>query len=204
MSSRIQFRRDTAARWKEINPILLEGELGLESDTLNAKIGDGVHAWKELDYAKVIDNIATSPGGSDNLTLSQKATTELCKGTSTYSNAAEYPQLKIADFSTGITTTGENRRTEILTAFNKWLDGIEFKITSDASKYHGCCKISCDGRNGEVFHYVMSYINNVGCQVLKGPFAVNSNDKKKVVYGDIYSELTRRREGDTWTDWVLV
>lgn len=150
MSSRIQFRRDTAARWKEINPILLEGELGLESDTLNAKIGDGVHAWKELDYGKVIDNIATSPGGSDNLTLSQKAITELCKGTSTYSNAAEYPQLKIADFSTGITTTGENRRTEILTAFNKWLDGIEFKITSDASKYHGCCKISCDGRNGEV------------------------------------------------------
>lgn len=50
MSNRLQFRRDTAARWKEINPILLEGELGLESDTLNAKIGDGVHAWNDLDY----------------------------------------------------------------------------------------------------------------------------------------------------------
>lgn len=204
MSSRIQFRRDTAARWKEINPILLEGELGLESDTLNAKIGDGVHTWKELDYAKVIDNIATNPGSSDNLTLSQKATTELCKGTSSYSNASEYPQLKIADFSAGITTTGENRGTEILAAFNKWLDEIEFKATSDASKYLGCCKIGCDGRNGEVFHYVISYADNIGCQVLKGTFAVNSSDKKKVTYGGTYSELTRRREGDTWTDWVLV
>lgn len=50
MSNRIQFRRDTAERWKEINPILLEGELGLESDTLNAKLGDGIHAWNDLGY----------------------------------------------------------------------------------------------------------------------------------------------------------
>ena len=50
MSNRIQFRRDTAERWAEINPVLMEGELGLESDTLNAKIGDGVHAWNDLEY----------------------------------------------------------------------------------------------------------------------------------------------------------
>lgn len=50
MSNRLQFRRDTAERWKEITPILLEAELGLETDTLNAKIGDGEHAWNDLEY----------------------------------------------------------------------------------------------------------------------------------------------------------
>lgn len=50
MSNRLQLRRDTASRWKEINPVLLEGELALESDTLNAKIGDGVHSWNDLEY----------------------------------------------------------------------------------------------------------------------------------------------------------
>lgn len=42
MSNRIQFRRDTAARWKSINPILQEGELGIETNTGKIKIGDGI------------------------------------------------------------------------------------------------------------------------------------------------------------------
>lgn len=42
MSSRIQARRDTASRWASINPILMEGEFGLESDTRKAKMGDGI------------------------------------------------------------------------------------------------------------------------------------------------------------------
>lgn len=53
MSSRIQSRRDTASRWASINPILLEGEFGLESDTGKAKMGDGVHKWNDLPYIHV-------------------------------------------------------------------------------------------------------------------------------------------------------
>jgi Tfp pilus assembly protein PilZ len=46
MADRIQFRRDTAARWSQYNPILLEGEIGVVTDNPNQyKIGDGVHAW---------------------------------------------------------------------------------------------------------------------------------------------------------------
>lgn len=37
MSDRVQFRRDTKARWIEVNPILMEGEIGLEIDTNNIK-----------------------------------------------------------------------------------------------------------------------------------------------------------------------
>ena len=39
MSDRVQFRRDTKARWAEVNPVLMEGEIGLEIDTNNIKMG---------------------------------------------------------------------------------------------------------------------------------------------------------------------
>jgi hypothetical protein len=56
MANRIQMRRDTAARWTEVNPILLNGEFGLETDTGKAKLGDGVKTWSELNYITVTDN----------------------------------------------------------------------------------------------------------------------------------------------------
>lgn len=49
MADRIQQRRDTAARWVQYNPILLEGEVGYVLDNPNQyKIGDGIHAWNDL------------------------------------------------------------------------------------------------------------------------------------------------------------
>jgi hypothetical protein len=43
-------RRDTAANWTSINPTLLAGEIGIESDTLKWKVGDGSAAWNSLAY----------------------------------------------------------------------------------------------------------------------------------------------------------
>jgi hypothetical protein len=42
MTTRIQLRRDSASNWAANNPILLSGELGIESDTNRFKIGTGV------------------------------------------------------------------------------------------------------------------------------------------------------------------
>ena len=72
MSDRVQFRRDTKVRWVEVNPILMEGEIGLEIDTNNIKMGDGVHAWNELEYGVGIENITSELGDSENLAASQK------------------------------------------------------------------------------------------------------------------------------------
>lgn len=72
MSDRVQFRRDTKARWAEVNPILSEGEIGLEMDTKNIKMGDGIHAWNELEYGVGIENITSEFGYSENLAASQK------------------------------------------------------------------------------------------------------------------------------------
>lgn len=50
MTVQIQLRRGTAAEWTAANPILALGELGLEIDTMQFKIGDGVTAWSGLAY----------------------------------------------------------------------------------------------------------------------------------------------------------
>ena len=47
---RVQMRRDTAANWTSANPVLLDGEFGIEKDTRLFKIGDGVKAQNDLDY----------------------------------------------------------------------------------------------------------------------------------------------------------
>jgi hypothetical protein len=48
----IQFRHDEAAVWTAENPILAEGEVGVELDTDLFKIGDGVTAWNDKAYAQ--------------------------------------------------------------------------------------------------------------------------------------------------------
>jgi len=52
-SKRIQLRRDTATNWSSANPVLLEGELGIEIDATRnrIKIGDGSTAWNDLPYS---------------------------------------------------------------------------------------------------------------------------------------------------------
>lgn len=46
----VLLRRDTAANWADKNPVLREGEVGIESDTTFFKVGDGTTAWTSLGY----------------------------------------------------------------------------------------------------------------------------------------------------------
>ena len=50
LQSRLVQKNDTSANWASENPVLLNGELGIESDTKKAKLGDGVNAWNDLEY----------------------------------------------------------------------------------------------------------------------------------------------------------
>jgi len=43
-----QLRRDTAANWAFYNPVLLNGELGIETDTYRFKVGDGTTSWNSI------------------------------------------------------------------------------------------------------------------------------------------------------------
>ena len=50
MATRIQIRRDNAAVWALVNPVLGDGEIGVELVTYKAKLGDGLTAWNSLAY----------------------------------------------------------------------------------------------------------------------------------------------------------
>ena len=61
MAVRIQLRRDTSSNWTTNNPILYPGEVGLETDTLQFKVGPAVEspavgtAWNSIaEYANVV------------------------------------------------------------------------------------------------------------------------------------------------------
>jgi len=49
-TARLRLRRDTAANWASANPVLLNGELGIETDTRRFKVGNGTLAWSSLSY----------------------------------------------------------------------------------------------------------------------------------------------------------
>lgn len=59
-------REATSGWWGSRNPVLADGEFGVELDTGLSKIGDGSTAWNALSYSDELDEIDASPlGGSD-------------------------------------------------------------------------------------------------------------------------------------------
>ena len=65
MANKIQLRRDTAANWNRVNPILEDGEPGLDTTANQIKYGDGNTAWRDLGYSGGLpesDGVVTFPG----------------------------------------------------------------------------------------------------------------------------------------------
>jgi hypothetical protein len=52
--SSVQLKRGTASQWSTKNPILKNGELGIELDTKRMKLGNGTSRWTSLSYITVI------------------------------------------------------------------------------------------------------------------------------------------------------
>ena len=96
----MQQRRDTASNWSSANPVLLQGELGFETDTKKAKLGDGSTAWNSLTYypgfsisgyplatADIADNaITTAKLAADSVTAAKLANTSVTAGSYTASS----------------------------------------------------------------------------------------------------------------------
>ena len=96
LNSRTKQKYDTSANWTSNNPVLLAGEIGIESNTKKTKIGDGTTAWNSLEYAFNIDtnktvtaSTATTVTGAYNSSTGVisvlKQTTGLSAGTYTLS-----------------------------------------------------------------------------------------------------------------------
>lgn len=62
INARQKQRIATAAQWQSVNPVLLTGEIGIESDTHLFKVGDGSSVWNNLLYNSVnYENINNKP-----------------------------------------------------------------------------------------------------------------------------------------------
>lgn len=71
IASKIMPRKDIKSNWELYNPILFDGELGIEyPDTgigtgyVKVKIGDGLKTWKELSYAIEPETAVAIYGGN--------------------------------------------------------------------------------------------------------------------------------------------
>lgn len=62
MANKIQIRRDTTANWTANNPILAVGEIGINVDTNDFKIGNGTSNWNTLSYTLPQDASETVKG----------------------------------------------------------------------------------------------------------------------------------------------
>ena len=77
MAVRIQLRRDTLTNWSTNNPILAEGEMGLEKDTGRWKVGNGLDVWNNLPYSNSIfsgPSVITDNSGNNALRITQIGT----------------------------------------------------------------------------------------------------------------------------------
>ena len=79
--SLMQQRRDTAAAWTSLNPTLLNGELGYETDTGKWKVGTGSTAWSALGYT-VWSQVSAYPlVNADIASAAEIAVSKLANGT---------------------------------------------------------------------------------------------------------------------------
>lgn len=77
MAVKLQLRRDTTANWSASNPILAEGEIGIDTTLRQAKIGDGVTAWNSLVFGFTTTAAAGLPaGGAAGLFLRKRTGTD--------------------------------------------------------------------------------------------------------------------------------
>ncbi len=56
----------TSSSWSSTNPVLVSGEIGIESDTLKMKVGNGHSSWNNLSYLKGESTENTTPTSGDN------------------------------------------------------------------------------------------------------------------------------------------
>jgi hypothetical protein len=94
----IKKRRDTAANWISVNPVLAAGEEGFETDSGLSKVGNGTDAWVDLDYnsiAVVKEKVKNSTGST------------IAKGAVVYISGAngDNALISLADADTELTSS---------------------------------------------------------------------------------------------------
>ena len=150
---RIQLRRDTAANWVSNNPILLSGELGIETDTLKFKIGNGsrwntitsyalklgeangiatLNALGKISTSQLPDSMSVSADLA--AAIAALTTNSISEGTTNkyFTNQRAIDAVS-ASIATAIATEVTNRNTAIATAKTEAINTASTDATNKAS-----------------------------------------------------------------------
>lgn len=77
INTRQKQKYDTSTNWINNNPVLLAGEIGIESDTNKMKVGNGTSTWNNLEYAGSPDiKLYTTTGQNTDGAMTQKAVSD--------------------------------------------------------------------------------------------------------------------------------
>ena len=122
MSTRIRFRRDTAANWTSNNPILTTGELGYESNTGKFKIGDSTTAWTSLGYSITSELSEGNLNDLKDVTITSASSGQFLKwnGTAWVNDAV--PVINNIDDITGVTITAAADKDFLMYNGTAWVD----------------------------------------------------------------------------------
>lgn len=90
----LQIRHDEAEDWVTRNPILAQGEYGLETDTFLIKVGDGVTDWIHLRYLNKLNATYFKYTADGSLTFSDSFAQDI---TNIIANAGGSAQIVISD-----------------------------------------------------------------------------------------------------------
>lgn len=114
MANTIKLRRDTTSNWTSVNPVLLSGEVGIDTTLNKFKIGNGSSTWSALSFA--IDTPSEVTTKANSAQAAAEAT------------ASGYVTTHEGDTSThGVTTVAGLSETQTLT--NKTIDGNSNTLT---------------------------------------------------------------------------
>jgi hypothetical protein len=117
-------RRGTAAQWTASNPVLAEGEVGLETDTRKFKVGDGLTAWSSLSYWQTGGGGATALDDLSDVIISGAASGEYLRYNGTNWVDAT---IQASDLPTGIDAAKIANGNVSNTEF-QYLDGVTSAI----------------------------------------------------------------------------
>lgn len=109
VAQRMWQRRDTAANWTSVNPVLAAGEIGFQIDAgqpTKMKVGDGTAAWNSLSQFNYL-NVGAQQASAELSAIAALSTTGFLKRTATATYlaaalvAADIPNLDAAKITSG-------------------------------------------------------------------------------------------------------
>lgn len=125
MTARIKIRRDSAASWTSNNPILAAGELGLDTDANQIKVGNGTAVWTALPF--VTSSGSSGFDGASNLVFDTENIGFYSLALPTNPQNAKY-------MATTADSSASNTIADTIYVVGQFYDGMEDKDVSFVTK----------------------------------------------------------------------